>query len=311
MLRKLLLSCLLVLILWLSACAPAVQPTPTPASITLTDALGRSISLATPAQRIVSIAPSNTEILFAIGAGAQIVGRDQASDFPEDAKKITNIGGSDMTAKLNTEAILALQPDLVLAGSLNPPEQIKALEDLGIVVFTLPNPLDLDEMYTNLRTTAQLTGHEAEAETLIQSLQARVKVVSDKLSTIEEKPLVFYEIDSTDAKAPWTPGPGNFIDTMIVMAGGRNVGAILKDQWAQISLEELVKQDPDVIILGDAIWGGVTPELVKQRAGWDAMKAVKNDKIFPFDDSLLSRPGPRLVDGLETLAKLIHPDVFK
>lgn len=313
MFRKSFLSFLLALTLLTGACAPVTSfaLTATPAAITLTDGLGRTVTLAAPAQKIVSIAPSSTEILFAIGAGPQVIGRDQNSDYPEEAKKLADIGGSDMYNKLNTELILSMNPDLVLAANITPPEQIKALEDLGVTVFMLPNPTDLDGMYANLRTAAKLTGREAQSETLISSLQTRVKAVEDKLANAPEKPLVFYEINGTDTQAPWTSGPGTFIDTLIAMAGGRNIGASLKDPWSQISLEELVRQDPDMIVLGDALWGGNTPELVKQRAGWGAISAVKNDRIFPFDDNLMSRPGPRLVDGLEALAKLLHPELFK
>lgn len=336
MYRKIFLSLVFALTMILSACAPATTPaptqtsapvavdtlapvetaspesSPTSAAITLTDALGRSVTLPSPAQKIVSLAPSTTEILYAIGAGPQVVGRDHLTDYPEEAKKVADVGGTDMS-KLNTEAILAVHPDLVLVANVTPKEQVKAMEDLGLTVFMLPNPTDLNGMYESLRTTAKLTGHEAEADALIASLQVRVKAVEDKLKLAgaADKPLVFYEIDSTDVKAPWTSGPGSFIETMIVLAGGRNAGSNLKDQWAQISLEELVKQDPDVIVLGDAVWGGITSEMVAQRAGWTGMKAVKNNAIFPFDDNLLSRPGPRLVDGLEALAKLLYPDLFK
>lgn len=333
--RKFLFPLLLALTLIFSACAPVATPapiatnmpaatettapaetataaaSPTVDSITLTDGLNRTVTLNGPAQHIISLAPSSTEILYAIGAGPQVIARDKNSDYPEAAKALTDIGGSDAYNKVNTEQLLALKPDLVLAANITPQEQIKALEDVGLTVFELPNPTDLNGMYENLRITAKLTGHTAETETLITSLQGRVKTVADKLATNQEKPSVFYEIDGTDIKAPWTPGPGSFIDTMITLAGGRNVGAGLKDQWAQISLEELVKQDPDFIVLGDAVWGNITSDGVKQRAGWAGMKAVKNSAIFPFDDNLFSRPGPRLVDGLETLAKLLHPELFK
>ncbi len=316
MFRKSFLTFLLALTLLLSACAvPGIAGAPAtttaPGPIVLVDGLGRSVTLAAPARQIVSIAPSGTEILFAIGAGAQVIGRDHNSDYPEAAKEIADIGGSDVYDKLNTELILSLKPDLVLAGHITPPEQIKTLEVLGATVFMLPNPTDLDGMYANLRTTAQLTGHETETEALITSLQTRVETVETKLAVVQEKPLVFYEVDGSDIKAPWTSGPGSFIDTLIGMAGGRNLGAMLKDEWAQISLEELVKQDPDLILLGDSVWGGVTPELVQQRAGWEAMNAVKNNKIFPIDDSIMSRPGPRLVDALETLARILHPELFQ
>ncbi len=327
MIRKSYLSSLLALMMLFGACTPATPVLPTvtptlsatvtagpsaePAPIILTDGLGRTVTLSAPARRIVSIAPSSTEILFVIGAGAQVIGRDQNSDYPEEAKKAADIGGSDVGDKLNTELILSMKPDLVLAASITPPEQIKALENLGITVFMLSSPTDLNGMYANLHTAAKLSGHESETETLITSLQARVTEVETKVANAQEKPLVFYEIDGTDTRAPWTSGPGTFIDKLITMAGGRNIGASLKDQWAQISLEELVRQNPDMIVLGDTVWGGNTPALVKQRAGWETISALKNDKIFPFDDNIMSRPGPRLVDGLEALAKLLHPDLFQ
>ena len=132
---------------------PHLQP------LTFTDGLGREISSNGPAQHVVSLAPSNTEILFAIGAGAQVVGRDQLSDFPEAAKNVTDIGST--FEALNTELIVSLKPDLVLAAEINTPEQVKQLEDLGLTVYYLKNPLTLEEMYGNLEIVAQLTGHEA------------------------------------------------------------------------------------------------------------------------------------------------------
>lgn len=303
----------------LSACAPAATlvltdtPVPTqapiPSSITVTDSAGKTITLAAPAQRIISLSPASTESLFALGAGAQVVGRDAFSDYPEQAKGITDIGGG--FGELNIEAILAQNPDLVLAGSLTPPEQTKSLEDAGLTVYTLGNPKDFIEMYAILETLAKLTGRETEAAALIDGLKQRVSAVEAKLAGVSQRPLIFYEIDGTDPNAVWTPGPGTFIDTLITMAGGENLGANLQGEWVQISLEELIARDPDLILLGDAIWGGVTVESVKARAGWEALEAVQNGSTYPFDDNLVSRPGPRLVDGLETLARLLHPDLFE
>jgi iron complex transport system substrate-binding protein len=134
--------------------------------------------------------------------------------------------------------------------------------------------------------------------------------VAQQVAKASQKPTVFYELDGTDPTKPWTAGPGSFIDAMLTLAGGMNIGAGLKDQYAQISSEELVAQNPDVILLGDAPYG-VTVESVGQRAGWKAIKAMKNNAVYTFDDNLVSRPGPRLIDGLETLAKLLHPELFK
>lgn len=295
----------------LATATPALEPAATATNqlVTVTDARGQEYRFEQPAERIISLAPSNTEILFAIGAGSQLVGRDSFSDYPADAANITDIGGG--FGALNTEAILSANPDLVLAADITPAEQIKALEDLGLRVFVLGNPVEMPELYGNLRTVAQITGHVEETETLVASLEARVKAVEDKIATITERPLVLYELDGTDPNAPWVPGPGTFISNLIKTAGGENIGDSLDGAWVQISLEALIEKDPTLIVLGDATWGGVTPEIVAARGGWDALTAVKESKIFPFDDNLVSRPGPRLVDGLEALAKLLHPDLFK
>ena len=323
MLRKFLFFILPIAIL-LSACFPSVVNTSQPqaatgivqatvvqtqpAPIVLTDGLGRQVRLAAAARRVVSLAPSNTEILFAIGSGSQVVGRDELSDYPDSVASIQSVGGS--MGNFSTEAIVALKPDLVLAAEINTPELVKTLEGLGLTVYYLSNPTTLDGMYANLEAVAKLTGHVDETSTLVQSLKARVAAVDTKLAAISEKPAVFYELDATDASKPYTAGPGTFIDLLIQRAGGTNVASTLKDQYPQVSLEELVVLNPDIIILSDSAYGE-TPEKVATRPGWGALAAVKNGRVYPFDYHLLSIPGPRLVDGLEQLAKLLHPDLFK
>ena len=306
MLRKTLLLTLLFALL--TACAPQATPTsaPVPATLTFTDGLGREIKLDDPAQRVVSIAPSNTEILFAVGAGSQVIGRDEFSDYPEEAKALDIVGGS--MGQYSTEAIVALEPDLVLAAEINPPELVKQLEDLGLTVYYLKNPTTIEEMYTNLEIVARLTGQDATG--LVDALKARVAAVDEKIAPISARPSIFYEIDASDASKPYTYGPGTFGDLLIERAGGFNVGSELSDPYPQISLEQLVVSNPSIIVLGDSMWG-ITPESVKGRPGWETIEAVKSGNIFPFDDNLVSRPGPRLVDGLEQLAKLLHPGLFE
>lgn len=305
MLRRYLLVALLITLL--AACAPQAAATPVPADLTFTDGLSRQVTLNGPAQRIISLAPSNTEILFAIGAGSQVLGRDALSDFPEEAKTVTDIGST--FEALNTEAIVSLEPDLVLAAEINTPEQVKQLEDLGLTVYYLKNPQTLEEMYGNLELVAQLTGHAQEAAALIESLKARVAAVDEKIAPLSSRFSVFYELDGTDPSKPYTAGKGTFITQLIDRAGGFNIAAEL-DGYPQLSLEQVVAADPAFIILGDARYG-VTPESIAQRPGWENLSAVKNGQVLPFNDDLVSRPGPRLVDALEELAKLMRPDLFK
>lgn len=310
MLRKFFLPVLLITLL--VACAPQVAPTTAPEepaaeTLTFTDGLGREVTLDGVPQRIISIAPSNTEILFAIGAGDQLVGRDALSDFPPDAANVTDIGST--FENLNTELIVSLDPDLVLAAEINPPEQVKQLEDLGLTVYYLPNPLTLEEMYDRLETVAEITGHQEEAATLIESLKARVAAVDEKIAPISSRPGVFYELDATDPAKPYTAGKGTFITQLIERAGGHNIAGDL-DGYPQLSLEQVVAADPAFIILGDARYG-VTPESIAQRPGWENLNAVQNGNVVPFNDDLVSRPGPRLVDALEELAKILRPGLFE
>jgi iron complex transport system substrate-binding protein len=332
-----LLAVLLAMSMLLAACSPAAAPaptvmptavatqapttaptavptevpaaTPTSAAIVLVDGQGTEFRLEQPAQRIISLAPSNTEILFAVGAGAQVVARDDFSNYPEQAAGLPSVGGSMMN--YNLEEITKQTPDLVLASPLTPTEQISAMQAITPNIFVVPNPTDLEGLYDNLLNVGALTGHSTEAEALVSDLRTRAKAVTDKVATASEKPKVFYELDATDPAKPWTAGPGNFVDTLIGLAGGQNIGAALQGEWAQISQEELLVQNPDIILLGDALYGGITPESVAARPGWDAIAAVKNQRVEAFNDDLVSRPGPRIIDGLEALATAFHPDLFK
>jgi iron complex transport system substrate-binding protein len=290
----------------LSACAapaPAVQ-----AEISLVDGLDHTIALEAPAQKIVTLSPPLTEILYAIGAGEQIIGRDSFSDYPEAALALPDIGGG--YSEYDLETILSLEPDLVIAGSINTPELVQSLQDLGLTVYYLSNPSDLDGTLAAIQTLGQLSGRPDEAQTLVDALSARIAAVDEVLAGTNDLPSVYYELDASDPAKPYTPGPGTYYSALIARAGGQNVGDAMEAEWAQISLENLLVADPQFIILGDANWG-VTPESVQERAGWEALSAVQNGNVIPFDDDLLARFGPRQVDGLETLAKILHPDLFE
>jgi iron complex transport system substrate-binding protein len=296
--------------------APTVPPSPTdtaaptntaaPAVIQVSDGMSGSLTLAQPAQRIVSLAPSNSEIVFAVGAGKQMVAREDFTNYPPEAADLPSVGGN--MGKVNMETLVSLKPDLVLASPLTAPESIKSMQDLKLPVLMVNNPTTLDGMYANLELVGKVTGHDAEAKALVEKLQAQEKKIAGVVAQATGKPLVFYELDATEPAKPWTSGPGTFIDLLINLAGGQNVGAELKSDWVQISQEELIVRNPDVILLGDAKYGA-SADQVSQRAGWSAIKAVKEKKIFAIDDDMVSRPGPRLLDGLLQIVQAIHPEL--
>jgi iron complex transport system substrate-binding protein len=164
-------------------------------------------------------------------------------------------------------------------------------------------------MYDNLNVVAQMTGHTQETATLVESLKARVAAVDEKIAPLSARMNVFYELDGTDPAKPYTAGKGTFITQLIERAGGHNIAADIEG-YPQLSLEQVVAADPAFIILGDARYG-ITPESIAERPGWESLSAVKDGHVVPFNDDLVSRPGPRLVDALEELAKLLRPELFQ
>ena len=321
--RSNLLLVLIAVAIGIAACAPAAvlqevqeqekassapaEETSGTTTLVFTDDLDNELQFDQYPQAIVSISPSMTEMLFALGAGEQLVGRDEMSTYPEAALDVPNIGA--MWGDLPVEAILAAEPDLVLAAEIISPETVSALQELGLTVYWQANPDTFEDLWDNLREIAALTGHKEEAETLATELAARVAAVEKAITDAETTPVVFYELDATDPSNPWTTGSGTFIDYIISLAGGVNAAAALEGEYAQISAEALISENPYVILLGDALYG-ISAESVMARAGWDAIAAVQNGAVYPVDPNTLSVPGPRLVDGLETVAALLHPELF-
>ncbi len=290
-----------------AACGRPEPPVSPQTDRVFTDGLGRSVAVPAAPRKIISLAPSNTEILFAIGAGPRVVGRDDHSNFPAEAGLLPALGTSG--GKLDRERIVDLGPDLILAAEINSPEQVTAIAGLGLTVFRLANPRGFDGLQENVRLAGRLVGCEEAASRLAESLGERVRAVARRLEGVAARPLVFYEIDASDPSRPWTAGPGTFLGTLITLAGGENFGAAYGTSFPRASTEEILLKDPAVIVLGDARFG-ITPDAVRRRSGWDRIAAVRAGRIYSFDDDLATRPGPRLVDGLEILAALLHPERF-
>lgn len=298
------------------ACAPVPTPAPVPtvaptqapaAPITVVDGAGRSVTISTAPQRIVSLAPSTTEIAFALGIGNRVVAIDNWSDFPAETKNLPKIN----PMPLNLEQVVSFKPDLVLVAGITNPDDIKKLADLKLTVVVVGAPIvSFDSIAADITLVGKSTGTEAKAKAVTDSIKQKIDGVKAKTATAASKPKVYWELDATDPAKPYTPGPGSFLNDLIALAGGANAAANAKSAWAQISAEEVIAANPDLIILSDAFFG-ITPESVKARKGWNVINAVKNDKVFPIDDNLVSRPGPRIGEGLEAAAKLIHPELFK
>jgi len=253
----------------------------------------------------MALAPSNTEILFALGAEDRIVAVDQWSDHPPAAKAKPRI--SPFSPSL--EQIVKLQPDLILAahGSAEP---LLPLDRQGMKVLVLA-PRTLDDVYRNILLIGRIVDAEARAERLVHAMRQRVAAVLAKVRDAP-RPKVFVELDGTDPTRPFTAGPGSFIDLLIHLAGGANVAGRSRIAWPQVSLEELMKSDPDMIILADELvtMNPQTPQRVARRSGWRRLRAVREGAIYPINAELISRPGPRIVEGLELLARLLHPNRF-
>ncbi len=265
------------------------------------DFQGRSTTIATRPQRIVSIGPSNTEFLFALGAGDRVVGVDDFSDFPKEAQAKEKVGG----VKVNVEKVVSLKPDLVVTIKFSD-GTIEKLAGAGLTVMIV-DPQSLADVY---RTAVLLgTAVGADGQKLAWDLEKRVDAVREKTKSAK-RPRVFHEVDASDPTKPFTAGPGSYISELIDVAGGANVAATASSPYPQLSLEEVVRADPEVIVLADADYG-VTAEQVAARPGWSGIAAVKSGRIVPVSDSLVSRPGPRVGEAAEAYAKLLHPELFK
>ena len=278
--------------------------TPAPIELTVTDDLDREVYIDDVPQRIVSHVPSITETIFALGLAEKVVGVSDYCDYPKEAGVKPSIGDY---FNPSIESIVELDPDLVLTDGHS--ESIKQLDSLGITYMVI-DPKDIDGIFKDIELLGKITGTEKEAEKLIKDMQERISHV---IAQVEDalRPKVFYIIDATDLNNPWTAGPGSLIDSLITMAGGENIAAEAQGAWVQFSLEAVVASDPEIVILPVKHGTAFTPpEALAEHPAWGQTIAVKESSIFTIDDDLVSRYGPRIVLGLEEMARIIHPELF-
>ena len=268
--------------------------------VSVTDDSGHQVTLVAPAARVVSLAPANTEIAFALGAGAKLVAGTSYDDYPAAAKALPKIGDFQSPS---VEKIVSFRPDLVLAaGGIQAVLRAK-LENLGIKVFVV-DPSTLDGVYSDLTAVGKLLGVSDKATVVVDAMRQRANAIEQKVAGLP-KPTVFVEIYS---KPLMTAGKATFIDDLVSLAGGTNIGDAAGSGFPSFSSEVLFKDDPDVYV---ATTGSMaSPVQIAKRSGYSGLKAVQDGRVYVIEDNLLVRPGPRLVDGLEQLARMIHPEVF-
>lgn len=266
--------------------------------VTLTDDTDAEVSIDDESQRIVSLIPSMTETAYALGLGEKVVGVTTNDDYPEEVKEVEKVG--DMT--INVEKVAELKPDLVLASPVNGQETIDKLRELGLTVLSY-EPQNLNDVFQMIHNVGQATGAMEQAEKVISDMKKEKELAERVAATVKddkERVKVWMEV-SSDLH---TSGKGTFIDELITAAGGENVAAD-HEGWDPVSSETVIQWNPDVILLthGDE-------KAVQSRGGWQEIDAVKHDRIQRVDSNLISRPGPRITQGLLQIAEGLYPEAY-
>jgi iron complex transport system substrate-binding protein len=282
---------------------PSASPSAAPAfPTTLTDDEGTAVKLAADPKKIVSLTPSATETLYTLGVGDRVVGKvEDLSVYPPEAAAIPDVA---KFGEVDVERIVGLGADLVIAGgnNFNPPDKIAQLRTLGLPVIVLYAP-DIPTVFADIELIGAAVGKAAEAKDMTASMQAGFDQI-EAATTGLPKPRVFYELDAS--QKIYTAADDSFLAAMIELAGGDPITTGSTTNF-EIPLETLITKDPEIILLGDAAYG-TTAAIVEDRPGWNVMTAVKAKAIKPVDDVVITRPGPRLGEGLRALAAAIHPD---
>lgn len=272
--------------------------------VTVTDRLNRRVTVDQPPQRIVSLTPSITEILFAIGAGDRIAGATQHCDYPPAATDIPRVGGGTLES-INQETIVSIEPDLVLCKADTHEPLVRNLERLQIPVLAL-GPDTLAQLYEQTKLLGQITGHLPQAEALVESMQQRVRAVTEKIPA-GDGPTVFYQVWDEPLM---TAGPRTYIGEVMALAGGRSLFEETSSLYPKVSPEVVIAGDPEVILAPASHAAPVTVESILHRPGWSQVRAVREKRVYVIDRNHISRCGPRLVDALEEIAGVLYPDQF-
>lgn len=296
MIKKGFIGIVLVLIL---ACSGGAGPL----KREVVDEVGRRVEVPEQVHRIVSLAPSLTELVFALGLENELVGVTTFCDFPEEAKKKAKVGGM---INPSLEVILALRPDLILATvEGNRAETVTALERLGLPVFVV-KPRGLQGFFSSIEKLGAVTGRDEAARALVQQLQGRAGEIVRRVKGLS-RPRVLYLVWPEPSIVP---GKGTLIDDLVHLAGGESISGDSGVPYPRYSLEEIIARSPEVIVIPSRHGEREAADLVRRLKPFRSLPAVRHGRIHFLDGDLVNRPGPRIVEGLLQLAKLIHPEAF-
>ncbi|MFB7637411.1 ABC transporter substrate-binding protein [Peribacillus butanolivorans] len=276
--------------------------------ITIKDATGEKVTIKEQPKKIVTLIPSNTEVVFALGLGKKVVGVSDNDNYPEETKEIEKVGGMEM----NTELIVSLKPDLVLAhasSAHNSNEGLQQLKDAGIDVLVVNDAQSFDEVYESINMIGQATGEHDKAKEIVANMKTKLKEIQEKAKSVKDKERKTVLVEVSPSPDIYTPGKNTFMNEMLNIISAENAAAEL-DGWAKIDEESMIAANPDVII---TTYGYYTKDPVSEvtgRKGWEDVAAVKDGQVFDVHSDLVTRSGPRLIEGVEELAKSVYPNLF-
>ena len=299
-----LMACTLLALAVLGGCGGSGGGTePAEGPYVFTDDLGREVTLDGVPERIVSISPACTEILFALGLGDEVVGVTEYCDYPEEAQGKPTIG---TFTEPNLEAILAQEPDLVLATGGIQLDLLDRMEEVGLNVYAV-NPKTFDQTLATMLEIGELTGAEKQAEEVVADMNVRAVDVARRLIELEgeglERPRVFYEIFYENSV--WTAGSDSVISDLIRLAGGENIGDADTSDYYEFSVERLIAENPQVYLVGSGSMSA--PGDITGRSGWERIDAIKNGRVYVIEENPVYRTGPRLIEGLEAIHAALYP----
>ncbi|PKG23667.1 ABC transporter substrate-binding protein [Niallia nealsonii] len=277
--------------------------------VTIKDAVDKEVVIDDKPEKIVSLIPSNTEIAFALGLGDEMVGVSDYDNYPKETADIEKIGGTEF----NVEKIISLKPDLVLAhasSAHNSTEGLQQLRDAGIDVLVVNDATNFAGVYESIDMIGKATGETKEANELVDDMKEKMTDIKDKAAKIAEKDQKSVYIEVSGEPSIYTTGKNTFMQEMLDTINAKNV--VTEEGWIQVDQEAIIKANPDVIITTYGSYATENPvEKVLDRKGWEDVTAVKEKAVADVDSDTVTRSGPRLVEGVEELAKAVYPNEFK